>query len=300
MPRRMTAPRQVLKGKTYLVTRRCSERRFFLTPSKKTNQLFRYLVAEGAARFGIQVHAACVLSNHFHMVVTDPDAELPKFAQHVNSLLARALNASHGHWESFWAPSSYSAVVLQTPDDIVDKIAYTLANPVKAALVKEPATWPGVWTAPGRIGGAVRRVLRPKAFFRKTGKMPKVVDLELTVPPGFESAETFRTRLRAVLKVEIDKAQEAVEKAKRSYVGVKGVRKQKPADAPRTREPRGNANPHVAAKDRHERTGALALLVAFRQAYRAALEKYRRKEKPVFPAGTYLMRIAHGVACAPG
>ena len=69
------------------------------------------------------------MSNHFHLVVTDRTARLPAFGQYLDSLVARAVNASLGRWESFWGPSSYSAVVLTSPDDILDKVAYVLANP---------------------------------------------------------------------------------------------------------------------------------------------------------------------------
>jgi putative transposase len=82
----MTAPRQVLRGTTYLVTRRCAQRQFLLRPSRTTNDVFLYLLAVAARRFGIQVHAFCVLSNHFHLVVTDPDARLPAFHQFLDAL----------------------------------------------------------------------------------------------------------------------------------------------------------------------------------------------------------------------
>jgi putative transposase len=75
----MTAPRQILAGATYLVTRRCSQRLFLLKPSRLTNSVFLYLLAVAARRFGIAVHAYCVLSNHFHLVLTDPAARLPAF-----------------------------------------------------------------------------------------------------------------------------------------------------------------------------------------------------------------------------
>src|SRR5512141_3450550 len=132
----MTAPRQILTGTTYLVTRRCFQRQFLLRPCATTNDIFLYVLAVAARRFGIAVHAFCVMSNHFHLVVTDPYARLPAFEQYLDSLVARAVNASLGRWESFWAPSSYSAVALATPEDIVDKAAYVLANPVAAGLVR--------------------------------------------------------------------------------------------------------------------------------------------------------------------
>ena len=98
----MTAPRQILPGSTYLVTRRCVQRQFLLRPSRNTNQVFLYLLALAARRFGMHIHAFCVLSNHVHLVVTDPDARLPAFHQFLDALVARALNAALGRWEAFW------------------------------------------------------------------------------------------------------------------------------------------------------------------------------------------------------
>ena len=99
----MTAPRRVLPGQTYLVTRRCSERRFFLRPSAVTNEIFLYALAVAASRHRIEIHAFCVLSNHVHLLLTDPEARLPRFMQYLDSLVARAVNASIGRFEGFWA-----------------------------------------------------------------------------------------------------------------------------------------------------------------------------------------------------
>jgi REP-associated tyrosine transposase len=149
----MTAPRQVLRGATYLVSRRCAQRQFLLRPSKTSKEVFLYLLAVAARRFGIRVHAFCVLSNHVHLGVTDPDARLPAFHQFLDALVARALNALHGRWEAFWAPNSYSVVTLVSPVDVIDKAAYVLANPVAARLVRSARLWPALWSAPEWIGG---------------------------------------------------------------------------------------------------------------------------------------------------
>jgi REP element-mobilizing transposase RayT len=60
----MTAPRRILAGISYLISRRCSERRFFLRPAALTNEIFQYVLAVAAKRYGVLVHAFCVLSNH--------------------------------------------------------------------------------------------------------------------------------------------------------------------------------------------------------------------------------------------
>ncbi len=49
----MTVPRQSLMGSTYMVTRRVSERRFFLRPDALIAQLFGYLFAIAAEKFGV-------------------------------------------------------------------------------------------------------------------------------------------------------------------------------------------------------------------------------------------------------
>ncbi len=263
-----------------------------------TNGIFRYVLAVAAHRFGVRVHAFCVLSNHFHLVVTDPGARLPAFEQYLDSLVARALNASLGRWESFWAPSSYSAVALLSPDDILDKAAYVLANPVAAGLVRRGRDWPGLWSAPEQIGGGAIEVERPTCFFRPKGSMPATVDLELSVPPGFESGAEFRDRLIVALEVREKAAAEVLESAGRRVLGKKRVLAQSRTTRPVPEEPRRKLNPRIAARDRWKRIEALSRLVEFLDAYREARAALRKGlHDVIFPAGTYWLRVAHGVRC---
>jgi REP element-mobilizing transposase RayT len=251
-------------------------------------------MALAASRHGIEVHAYCVLSNHYHLVITDPDARLPAFQQLLNALVARAINALQGSWETFWSPSSYSAVAIGSARDIVDKTAYVLANPVLAGLVGSGRQWPGLWSAPSTMGGRIR-VRRPRHFFDPEGALPESIELELTVPPGFPTASAFREELEPVLR-EVEAT--AVRKSA-GFLGAARLQAQRPFDRPRTREPRRGLIPRVAARDKWKRCEMLGRLKGFLAAYREALETWRAgREEPVFPAGTYLMRVAHGVACA--
>ena len=53
----MTCPRRVVPGTTYLLTRRCTQRRFTLVPRGLVPALFGYCIALAAKRHGILVHA---------------------------------------------------------------------------------------------------------------------------------------------------------------------------------------------------------------------------------------------------
>lgn len=289
----MTAPRQVLPGVTYLVTRRCSQRQFFLRPGKLTNEIFLYVLALAAQRFGIRIHAFCVLSNHYHLLLTDPHAQLPSFGQLLDSLVARAMNASIGRWESFWAPNSYSAVALATPQDILAKGAYLLANPVAAGLVRRAGDWPGLWSAPASVG-TVLQARRPEHFFDAKGNLPETISLRLPEPPGFASAEEFRQDLAAALA-----ALEETERQGKDFLGIARILTQRPTGRPASGEPRRGLNPRVAAQDKWKRVEMLGRLVSFLVSYREAWAARRAGDSSaIFPAGTYLLRVLHGAPCA--
>lgn len=288
----------MIAGRTYLVTRRTAQRQLLLRPSELTSDTFGYVLAVAATRYRILVHAVAVLSNHYHLVVTDPRAQLPAFLQYLDSLVARAMNASYGRWESFWAPGSFSGVVLAGPEDVVEKCAYALANPVAAGLVSSGREWPGLWSPPEAVGTSWRTFRRPTHFFSADGGMPERASIELTAAPGLE-VEEFRALLAACLEVKESEATRALAREGRRFMGARKVLAQKHTDSPAPGEPRRRLNPRVAARDKWKRVEALGRLRSFLDEYRAAFAKLRAGiEDAVFPEGTYQLRVRLCVTCA--
>jgi REP element-mobilizing transposase RayT len=296
----MTAPRRVLPGTSYLVTRRCSERRFFLKPSRTTTEIFLYVLAVAAQRYDILVHAACVLSNHAHLVVTDTKGQLPRFMQYLDSLVARAVNASIGRFEGFWAKDgSYSAVEPIGPQDVVAKAAYVLANPVAAFLVRHGAEWPGLWTAPEQIGGPKLLARRPQVFFDPKSHLPATAELELTAPPRCGSPAEFREALSTELRALEAEHQAKAAREGRRFLGLARILAQSPFASPPPGEPRFELNPRIAGRDKWRRIEAIFRLKSFLQEYRKAWHAWRAGDGSVlFPPGTYLVRVMYGAPCA--
>ncbi len=294
----MTCPRRIVPGTTYLLTRRCTQRRFMLVPRGLVPKLFGYCIALAAKRHGILVHAVTVMSNHWHGLVTDPHGRIPEFCRDVHSLAARALNAHLGRWEALWSSQRLSLVELVDGPDVWDKLVYTLTNPVEAGLVARSAEWPGLRTRPVDVTREPRVFKRPRTrFFRRSG-LPAEVELHLTVPPALEPLDrpAFAQEFQARVAAREAAIQEQMASAGRGFLGAHEVRRQRRDARPKTHELRRGRHPAVASRDRARRLGALERLRRFRDAYRAALERWRQRTGPVcFPEGTYKMRDYPGV-----
>ncbi len=82
-------------------------------------------------------------------------------------------------------------------------------------------------------------------------------------------------------------------------MGATKVLAQSPFDSPRQPEPRRQMNPRVAARDKWRRIERLRSLGDWLKDYKDALGRWVEGVRDVlFPAGTYWMRVHHGVECS--
>lgn len=291
----MSLPREVVPGATYMITRSTTQREFLLRPSALTNQIFLYCLAVAAERTGVLVHAVCVLSNHYHAIVTDPLGRLPEFYGWLHEFVGKHLNATYGRWENCWSTEPTSRVRLLDAAAVLDKVAYTIVNPVEAGLVSHHTQWPGVLLyRPG-----CTTIERPEGFFRDNGPTPPRVTLELVPPPiGVADADVVEVIERCVTAREAQHRATARRKGRR-FLGRAAVLAQRHTGRPRTREPRRNLSPRVASRNKWARIEALQRSKAFVAAYRAAWHRWCAGVRDVlFPAGTYLMARRFDVSIA--
>jgi hypothetical protein len=238
------------------------------------------------------------MSNHHHVAITDTIGVLPDFARDFHSLVARAMNWAHGRWEGFWDRGSYSAVKLVTDQDVLDKLAYILANPVEAGLVRHASDWPGLWSDPRLIGGKPIKMRRPEGYFDEEGDLPEFVELQLVPPPAFKDHASFVDLVLQSLAEAEQRAVTRIESEGGSFLGVVGVLSQSIYSSPSTEEPRRDLNPRVACRSKWKRIETLQRLKEFLQDYRVALSDWRRGLRDaLFPPGTWHMRVVHGARC---
>ena len=298
----MSNARQVLPGTTYFLTRRCSERRFFLRPDGFIVQAFLFVLAMAAKRYGVEIHCAVSMSDHWHAVVTDLHAKLPRFVGFVHLLVAKCVNVFRGRWENMWSCERYSAIPLHTADDVLDKVVYCLANPTSAGQVPTADEWPGLLLGPHNGLDKVYGASKPSRFFRKKSRtIPGYARILLTKPAVFADLSDDEYVVLVAERLAAREAEIAAEFAAegREFAGGKAVMKQSPFSVAKSWEAKRVLNPQVAARDKELRIHLIEAHQAFLEDYQRARDKWRRgKKRTVFPAGTHWMRVFFNVRCA--
>jgi REP element-mobilizing transposase RayT len=286
----MSLPREVLPGRFYLITRRCTQRQFLLRPDKHVNNAFTYCLGDAAKRFDIDVVLTCAMSNHHHTVIYDRHANYPAFLEHFHKMSARCLNVHRRRWENFWSSEQVCVVRLIDNDDVIEKLVYVATNPVKAHLVERAHQWPGVNGYRDLILQRPVTARRPWFFFRLHGSMPETVTLTYVIPPELGvTADVLRTLEERVERVEAELMRQRRQEGIR-VVGRKQVLAQSPLARPRTREPRRNLRPRIAARDKWSRLEAIRRNRAFLDDYRRTRRSWLLGATVWFPPGTYWLR----------
>jgi putative transposase len=180
----MSLPCAVVAGRCYMVTRRFCQRRFLMRPDGDTTNAFLYCLGVAAQRTQVEVVFFLAMSNHYHAGVIDVAGRLREFLECFHKLFAKHQNVLRGRWENFWASEQTSVVELVGQQDVVDKMVYTLTNPVQAHLVEHAHQWPGASSLSAQLNGHRIQASRPRRFFRPDGHMPEEVELKLAPLPS--------------------------------------------------------------------------------------------------------------------
>jgi REP-associated tyrosine transposase len=296
----MTLARHIFPNSTYIMTRRINQRLFLLKPRKNINHLFRFCVAYASYLYKMEIHGLVVMSNHWHVVLTDPHGRIPEFAGWVHKNVAKGVNAGIGRWENVWSSEQTSYVRIVDTNDMVDKLLYVLLNPVESRLVKQSKQWPGVITKVEDYCNKSQTITKPDIYFRKAGIIPEKVKFKVTPLPGFEhyTEKQFANFMRKKLLKKQGKTIKKYRKMGKQFLGVHGVLNQDINEQPWTAAPHREMSPQIAEKNKWRRMEMITELKVFQTKYKKAMMKLKLGEKDVvFPAGTYFMRRFFGVKC---
>jgi len=299
--------KQVLPRKSWSIDRRTIRRYFLFKPDEqgRVENLFWYCLAVCAAKHGIIVHAACLMSTHIHLVYTDVRGVQPRFKAEFHRLFANGLKVLIGWPEEVFKPGPGGEHEPLDEHALIEDIGYVIANPATALAVRDVRDWPGAKTLPGDIGRRVIRATFPGVYFDPDNPdWPAVAELRLEMPESLVAAyglEGARRRIAAVVKRFEKQALSTSKEKGVPFWGVKRILRSARTVRARAHEVFGKINPRFRASGNTETARAKVRAIRlFEAMYDAALARWTAGDREVrFPAGTWWMRVHHGVRCHP-
>jgi REP element-mobilizing transposase RayT len=129
-------------GALYHVTARGNERRsIFLGDTGGDRRAFLDLLGATCERFNWLVHAYCLMTNHYHLLVETPDANLSKGMRQLNGVFTQYVNRTHTRIGHLFQ-GRFKAILVERESYLLELSRYVVLNPVRARMVAAPGEWP--------------------------------------------------------------------------------------------------------------------------------------------------------------
>ncbi|WP_133129037.1 transposase [Legionella nagasakiensis] len=126
-------------GAVYHVTSR-GDRKENIYLSDKDKQNFLTLLDKVCERHSWYCHAYCLMSNHYHLLLETPNANLSKGMQYLNGVYTQHFNKIYNHVGHVFQ-GRFKAILVEKNSYLLELARYIVLNPVRANLVSTPSEW---------------------------------------------------------------------------------------------------------------------------------------------------------------
>ena len=129
-----------LAGGIYHVTSRGDGREsIYLSDADRIGWL--EVLGEVCQRFNWVCHAWCQMTNHYHLLIETPEANLARGMRQLNGVYTQRFNRVHGRVGHVFQ-GRYKAILVERDRYLLELARYVVLNPLRAKMVKRLETWP--------------------------------------------------------------------------------------------------------------------------------------------------------------
>ena len=107
----------------------------------KDYEIFLQTVQEACEFWHLRVAAFCLLSNHYHLLVQTPNANLSRCLRHIDGVYTQRFNRRHGHDGPLFR-GRYKALLIEADPYLLQLVRYIHRNPLEAGLAQTLDDYP--------------------------------------------------------------------------------------------------------------------------------------------------------------
>lgn len=127
------------EGAVYHITARGNARQdIFLGDEDRVG--FLAVLADVVDRFGWICHAYCLMSNHYHLLIETPEANLSNGMRQLNGVYTQAFNRRHGR-VGHVLQGRFKSILVEKESHLLELARYVVLNPVRANMVRYARQW---------------------------------------------------------------------------------------------------------------------------------------------------------------
>jgi len=126
-------------GAVYHITSRGNARQkiFF---DEKDYASFLEVLCLAVERFNWQLHAYCLMSNHYHILIETPEGNLSRGMRQINGVYTQQFNRRHTRVGHVFQ-GRYKAIIVDKDAYLLELCRYVVLNPIRAHIVEKPEEW---------------------------------------------------------------------------------------------------------------------------------------------------------------
>ena len=136
MPRPL---RPQVEGGIYHVVSR-GVRKLPMFHDDRDRERFLILLELTRRRYGWQLHAYCLMTNHFHLLLTTPEPNISAGMQYLNGRYCAWFNWKHGY-EGHVVERRFYSTLIESERHLFAVAQYVVLNPVRAGLCRDAGDW---------------------------------------------------------------------------------------------------------------------------------------------------------------
>ncbi len=129
-----------MAGGLYHVTMRGNNRAEIFHSDVDRSMLLA-VIGRAKGRHGWKVHAYCLMSNHYHLLIETPEPNIAAGMQWLNSIYAHRFNEKYERIGHLFQ-RRYADGIITDDAHLHEVTRYIPLNPVRAGLCKRPEDWP--------------------------------------------------------------------------------------------------------------------------------------------------------------